>query len=150
MFKNFRVALTAMLTVAALGACSNDNLTNPGNGSATRFALESVNGNSLPYTFGQGGSTVSIQGDTYTLYTDNTYSEVTNETVSNGYQATNVQESESGNWYQNNTAVTFTPTSSTRNSFSSYTGSLSGGGLLGGGSALTITANGTVSVYSQQ
>ncbi len=150
MQKHLRAMLVAAISVATISACSNNDLTSPINSSGTRFALQTVNGNQLPFTFSQGGSTVSVQGDTYTLYADNTYTEVTNELVSNGYQSGQVQESESGTWYQNNTAVTFRPTSSTQNSFTPYTGSLSGGGFLGGGTTLTIAVNGTVSVYGER
>lgn len=141
--------LTAALLMAGVAACTD--VSGPSNQSAVgTYYLQTVNGNRLPYTFGQNGSNVSIQADTYTLNSDYTYSETTDETVSNGFQNSNVRHSEYGNWSQNNNAITFSP-SSTGGSYASYTGSLSGGGgLLGGGVDLTIAVNGTVSVYASQ
>lgn len=145
-----RTALVAALTVGALAACTDS--TSPLNQSAVgTYVLQTVNGNPLPYTFTQSGSQVSIQGDTYTLYNDYTYTENTDETVYNGYQTSSVRESEAGRWSQSNNAVTFTPTQSTFGNYTPYTASLTGGGgLLGGGASLTISINGTVSVYAKQ
>lgn len=142
--------LTATLAVMGLAACSD--VSGPNTQSAVgNYALQTVNGNRLPYTFGQNGTTVSVQSDTYTLNGDYTYTEYTNETVSNGFQNSNVTRTEYGQWSQNNNAVAFSPTQSSDGSYASYTGSLSGGGgILGGGADLTIAINGTVSVYTAQ
>lgn len=142
-----RAVLTAALCVGSLAACSD--ITNPnGQSAGGTYDLQTVNGSQLPYTFSTGGATVSVQSDVYTLTNNYSYSEVTTETVSNGFQNSNVTQTEYGNWSQNNNAITFTPTTSTQGSFTPYTGSLSGGGLLGGGANLTIAINGTVSIYS--
>lgn len=144
MQKRRLVTLTgAALCVAALAACSD--LTTPfGRSAAATYSLQTVNGYQLPYTFNQGGSTIAVQGDTYVLNNDYTYNEITNETVSNGYQGSNVSQTEYGTWSQNNSSIRFTPRSSTQGSYSSYTGYLDGGGTL------SIALNGTTSVYYAQ
>ncbi|MGI8508970.1 MAG: hypothetical protein ACR2MQ_06565 [Gemmatimonadaceae bacterium] len=140
--------ITAALLTAGVAACSD--VSGPSNQSAVgTYYLQTVNGNRLPYTFGQNGSNVSIQADTYTLNNDYSYTETTDETVYDGFQNSNVRHSEYGSWSQNNNAISFSP--STGGSYAPYTGSLSGGGnLLGGGADLTIAVNGTVSVYTAQ
>lgn len=142
--------LAATLATFGLAACSD--ISGPNTQSATgTYVLQTVNGNRLPYTFNQNGTIVSVQSDTYALNSDYTYSEYTNETVSNGFQNSGVTRTEYGNWSQNNNAVAFSPISSSNGSYASYTGSLSsGGGILGGGADLTISINGTVSIYSAQ
>jgi hypothetical protein len=141
--RSLSTLLGAMLCVGGLAACSD--VTNPfGRPAAATYSLQTVNGYQLPYTFDQGGSTVSIQGDTYVLHDDNSYGEITNETVSNGYQTSNVSQTEYGTWSQNGSSIEFRPTSSTRGSASSYTGYVDGQGTL------RISFNGTVSVYYAQ
>jgi hypothetical protein len=133
----------ALLCVGGLGACSD--ITNPNSRSAAAtYSLQTVNGFQLPFTFNDGSSVVSIQGDTYVVSDDGSYSEITNETVSDGFQTSNVSDTEFGTWSQRNSTITFRPTSSTRGSFASYTGQLDGFGTL------RIAVNGTVSVYFAQ
>lgn len=140
--RRWLTAISAAMFVGGLAACSD--VTNPfGQSAAATYSLQTVNGYPLPYTFGQNGSTVSIQGDSYVLNNDNSYGEVTNETVSNGYQGSNVTQTEYGTWSQNSGNITFRPTSSTRGSYSVYTGYLNNG-------TLSISANGTVSIYYAQ
>lgn len=135
--------------LVGLGACSD--LTNPVNQSAAgTYALVTVNGNNLPFTYSQGGTTVTIQSDTYALNNDGTYSELTDETISNGFQTQEVAETETGFWSQDNNALYFRPSSSTQGYVNSYTGSLTGGGILGGGTTLTLQVNGIVSVYQMR
>lgn len=133
----------AVLTVGGLAACSD--VTNPfARSAAATYSLQTVNGNPLPYTFYQNNSTVSIQGDAYVLNNDYSYGEITNETVSNGYQSSNATQTEYGTWSQNNSTITFTPTSGTRGSYSSYTAYLDNGGNL------RVSLNGTTSIYYAQ
>ena len=142
-----RVGMMAALCTVGAVACSDS--TSPfGDSASGTYYLDTVNGNQLPYIFSQGSSTVSIQADTYVLNNNGTYTETTQEQVSNGFGGSSVTQSEYGNWYQNNNAVEFDPVQSTRGSLSTYTGSLTGGTFSGGD--LTISANGTVSIYSKQ
>jgi hypothetical protein len=141
--------LVGALGASAFVACAD--ITSPANQSAAgRYALQTVNGYTLPYTFGSGNSTVSLQSDFYTLSNDGTYTETTNETVSNGFQYQNVTQNESGRWSQNGNAVSFYPSFNSQGNLNPYTGSLSGGGILSGGLSLTIGVNGVVSVYEMQ
>jgi len=134
------------LAVAAAGC--NDS-TGPTRRSAVGlYALQTVNGNALPYTFSTGGGvTETITSDRYTLNGDYTYTEVTRIQFSDG---TTTTASEAGNWAQNYNALSFQPTSSSSNNFSAYTASLTGGGVLGGGLTMTIGVNGVVEVYTMQ
>lgn len=139
----FSIVAAAMLAVAAINGCGTNTITNIGSLS-TSFALRTVNGKPLPYKFNQAASTVSVQADTYVLYVNNSYSETIDEILTTGSQSSNVQEAESGIWFRDTTAVTFSPTSSTRGASAPYTG------VLGADSTLTITVNDTVSVYSRR
>ena len=151
----FRTLCLVGLSVGAFAACSSlgslGNIFGSGTQAVTgNYTLRTVNGQQLPYTFSQNGSTTTIQSDYYALNTDNTYVETTSETVSNGLRTSNVTQTERGNWSQsNNGYVTFQPTYSTQGVTGSYSATLSGGGILGGGTTLTIAANGATSVYSQ-
>jgi hypothetical protein len=142
--RSLSTLLGAVLCVGLLTACSDT--TSPfGRQAAATYSLQTVNGYRLPYSFGnQDGSTTFIQGDAYVLHDDNSYGEITNETVSDGYQSYNVTETEIGTWSQNGNTIVFRPTSSTRGSFSSYSGYLDGQGTL------RISLNGTVSIYYAQ
>ena len=127
------------LGASAFVACSD--ITSPANQNASgQYALATVNGYSLPYTFGSGNSTVSLQS----------YNETTTETISNGFQSQYVTLNESGRWSQSGNAVSFYPSYNTQGNLNPYTGSVSGGGFLGGGLTLTIGVNGVVSVYEMQ
>ena len=146
----------AAVSIGTLAACSQLGTLGSvfGGGSQTvtgSYSLQTVNGNQLPYTFSQNGDSTTIQADYYTLNTDNTYVESTNETVSNGIRSSNVTQTERGNWSQSsNGIITFSPTYSSQGVTAAYSGTLGGGGVFGGGATLTISANGLQSVYSQQ
>ena len=155
MRSKFQTLCLAGISLSALAACSSlgslGNILGSGSQSVSgNYTLRTVNGQQLPYTFTQNGSTTTVQSDYYSLNTDNTYVETTNETVSNGLRTSNVTQTERGNWSQNNNgAISFQPTYSTQGVTGVYSGTLSGGGILGGGTTLTISANGANSVYSQ-
>jgi hypothetical protein len=155
MRSKLRALCLAGLSLGVLAACSSlgslGNIFGTGSQSVSgNYTLRTVNGSQLPYTFSQSGSTITIQSDYFALNTDNTYVETTNETISNGLRTSNVTQTERGNWSQNNNSgITFNPTYSTQGVTGAYSGSLSGGGILGGGTTLTISANGATSVYSQ-
>jgi hypothetical protein len=154
---SFRSICVAAISVGTLAACSSlGGLGNILGGGGTQtvagnYTLQTVNGNGLPYTFSQNGASTTIQSDYYSLNTDNTYVETTQETVSNGIRTSNVTQTERGNWQDNgNGTVTFQPTYSTQGVTGTYSGTVGGGGILGGATTLTISANGATSVYSHQ
>ena len=141
--RRMATVIGGVFCVGALAACSD--LTNPfGRSPVATYSLQTVNGYRLPYTFNDGISTISIQGDAYALHEDRSYGEITNETVSDGYRSTNVAQTEYGTWSGNNGDITFNPTSSTRSSYASYRGYVDNNGTL------TIALNGTQSVYYAQ
>jgi hypothetical protein len=153
----FRSICTAAIAIGTFAACSSiPGLGNILGGSGTQtvtgnYTLQTVNGNGLPYTFSQNGASTTIQSDYYSLNTDQTYTETTQETVSNGIRSSNVTQTERGNWQQSsNGVVTFQPTYSTQGVTGTYSGSVGGGGIFGGSATLTVSANGATSVYSHQ
>lgn len=112
------------------------------------YDLVTVNGRFLPYAYDRYGSTVVLQGDTYTLGSDHTYVESVDQIVYDAYGARRLPYREYGYWSQDNNAVTFTPDPYSGRGGYSYTGSLGTAGYSGRGVSLTIALNGTVSVYA--
>lgn len=148
MQQRLRSSLAMGLAALALGAAGCTDVTSTNSSAAGIYALQTVNGNPLPFSVQQSnGTVVTIQSDVYTLNTDNTYSERTSETLGNGQTVTRAEE---GDWSQNNNAIQFVPTVNTGGQYTNYTGSLTGGGLLSSGLTLTIGINGIVEVYQQQ
>ena len=143
--------LGSLATVAALTAFSacTDN-TSPSNQSAGgTYDLQTVNGTSLPYSYNTSSGTLTIESDTYTLNGDGTYNETISETISNGVGNSPTSDAEAGTWYQNGNAVVFSPSVSTQNNFTQYTGALSGSGTFSH-SSITFSYNGVVWVYDHR
>lgn len=136
-------SLAAIAALATFAGCYDT--TSPYNQQVNggSYSLQTVNATSLPYTYTSGGYTITIQSDIYTLNNNGTYSETINEIV-NGAPAS---DAESGNWSQNGNAVVFSPTYSTQQNYSQYTGSLSSGSTFSH-SSLTFSYNGVVWVYN--
>lgn len=142
-------SLTAFLAVASLAtlaACSDNTLTGTDSAGGS-YSLQTVNGTGLPYSYLAGGTTVTIQNDTYALSTNGSYSESINETLSNGGSSTPASDAEAGTWYQSGNAIVFSPSYSTQGNTTQYTGSLSGGGTFSH-SSITFSSNGVVWVYN--
>jgi hypothetical protein len=140
-------ALAMLATVAAMSACTDSTSPNAQNAGGT-YQLSTVNGSAIPYTYGSGSSTITINSDIYTLQPNGTYSETIDETLSDGYSTQPANDAESGNWYQSGNAVVFQPTYSTLSQQpTQYTGSLAGGGTFSH-STLTFSSGGVVWVYS--
>ncbi len=139
-------ALAAAVALAAFAACA-DTTAPSGQAAGGDYALQTVNGNVLPYTYSTGSGTVTIQNDVYTLNTNGAYSETINETVSNGFNTSQSSDQESGNWSQNGTAVVFSPSYSTQGNYTQYTGSLTNGSTFSH-SSLTFSYNGVVWMYN--
>lgn len=143
--------LGVTLALAGTAACA-DNTGPNGAFEAGLYALTSVNGYTLPYSFTDQstGGTTTLRSDVYTITGDGTYSEVISETVSNSYGTTPTTDSEQGTWIQNGGTITFSPTySSFSSNLSPYSGSLANGGTLSGPSLLISSPLGQL-VYERQ
>lgn len=122
--------LGVVLALAGTAACTDNSGPN-GTVTGGLYALTSVNGTALPYSFTDQstGGTTTLQSDVYTLNGNGTYSEVINETTSTGYGTSPTTDNESGTWSQSGTTVTFQPTySSFSGSLSPYSASIATGG----------------------
>lgn len=143
--RTFR-SLAVLGALAAFAACSDT--TSPYGGSVGgSYALQTVNGNTLPYSYTSGGRNISIQNDVYTLNNDGTYSESINETVSSGGSFSPASDAEAGTWYQSGSSIVFTPNYSTQNNYAQYTGSLSNASTFSH-SSITFSYNGVTWVYN--
>jgi len=139
-------SLATVAALAAFAACTDN--TSPNNQSAGgTYDLQTVNGNNLPYSYNTSSGTLTIDSDVYTLRSDGTYNETINETISNGVTSSPASDGEAGTWYQNGNAVVFSPSASTQNNFTQYTGSLTGSGTFSH-SSITFSYNGVVWVYN--
>ncbi len=139
-------SLAIVGALAAFAAC-NDS-TSPGTQLAGgSYALQTVNGSNLPYTYPAGSSTVTIQSDVYTLNNDGSYTETISEMISNGVTSTPNTDSEAGTWVQSGSTVAFAPSYSTQNNYSQYAGTLSASSTFSH-STLTFQSGGTMWVYA--
>lgn len=132
----FRSLATLGVALAFTGAAACTDTTNPnGTLAGGLYALASVNGTPLPYSYSNQntGGTTTLQSDVYTISGDGTYSETINETIANGYGTTPTTDNESGTWSQNGNTITFQPVSSTfvNPPYNAYTGTVASGGALG-------------------
>lgn len=142
--------LGAAVALAGTAACTDNSGPN-GTLSGGLYALSSVNGSGLPYTYTDQntGATTTLQSDVYTINTDGTYSEVINESVSSGFGSTPTTNTEAGVWTESGNVITFQPTQSTYSNAGAYSGSLSSGGLLGN-SALVFSSSLGQLVYQHE
>lgn len=125
--------LGVALALAGCAACTDNSGPN-GNVAGGLYALMSVNGVGMPYSFTDQstGGTTTLQSDVYTINGNGTYSEVINETTATGYGTAPTTDNESGTWAQNGNTITFQPTySSYSNTLSAYSASLATGGAFG-------------------
>ena len=146
MFTRTLKSFVAVGALAVAAACS-DTTSPYGASAGGSYSLQTVNGTNMPYSYTSGGRTIAIQSDIYTLNNDGTYSETINETISSGSSYSPASDAESGTWYQNGTAIVFTPTYSTQNNYAQYTGSLSTASTFNH-SSITFSYNGVVWVYN--
>ncbi|MEO8881280.1 MAG: hypothetical protein ABI446_12885 [Gemmatimonadaceae bacterium] len=106
----FARPLLAIAFVAGLAACgsnSNNGSTGPGNVSGT-YTLQSVGGNSLPYTFPNSSKEIVVTSATLHLNADNSYS-VSAAGSANGTSDNNVI-ADAGTYSVSGSTVTFTST----------------------------------------
>jgi len=144
MFSRVRLLFAAALVLGGTAACAD--LTGMNARADGTFYLQTVNGNRVPYSYtDNSGNSVTVQGDTYALNSNGTYTEQATYRINNG----TASQSESGNWSQSNNVVTFSPLQSSISDFAVYQGTLSNSGVFGGSRALSITINGTTAIYSE-
>lgn len=131
-----------LLCIASLlVACGGDSGTGP---SATAsiagvWNLKTINGQSLPFVFGQtGANKQEITSETYTLTADGSFTQIIGVRTTFNGQVTTQSEPDAGTYTLNGTAVTFRYLSDG----SSATGSWSG-------NTLTIAADGFAAVYQR-
>ena len=143
-------ALGVAITIVATAACTDNSGPN-GRAAGGLYALTSVNGTALPYTYSTGGSsTITLQSDVYTINTNGTYTEVINENVYNGFTSTPTTDNESGNWSQTGSTISFSPTFSSFNTtLTPYSGTLSSGGLFGNDALVFDSGSGQL-VYQHE
>jgi hypothetical protein len=142
--------LGVALALAVTAACT-DNTSPNGTLSTGLYALASVNGAGLPYTYSNSntGGTTTLQSDVYSINNDGTYSEVIQETASNGFGSSPTTDNESGVWTQNGNTITFQPTYSTFSNNTAYSGTLSNGGLFSGSTLVFSSSLGQL-VYQHE
>lgn len=137
------VLMAAALMVGGVTACSD--LTGANGRADGVYYLQAVNNNGLPFSYvdNSTGHTLTVLSDQYVLNTDGTYSDQQSYT-DNGAQRS---YTESGNWSQSGTIVTFTPVFSSTNNITSYQATI---GTSGYSSTKTMSVNfsGTVWYYS--
>jgi hypothetical protein len=125
--------LGVALALAGTAACTDNSGPN-GTDVGGLYALTSVNGVGMPYGFTDQstGGTTTLQSDVYTINRNGTYSEVINESTSNGYGTSPTTDDESGTWSQSGNTITFQPTySSFSSSLAPYSASLATSGAFG-------------------
>ena len=149
----FRSLATLGVALALAGTAACNDTTNP-NGSFTTglYALTTVNGTAIPYTYNDQttGGTTTVQSDVYTINSDGTYSEVINESTATSFGTTPRTDNEQGTWTQYNGTVTFQPTySSFSNALTPYSGSMASGGLNGNGALVFSSSLGQL-VYQHE
>lgn len=137
--------IAAFLALAPiLVACSSDKTTGPAVDSAVGvYVLQTINGSPLPFNAGsQGGVTVEIVTDTYSINADGTYSEQGSVRLTQVGSVTTQQVAETGVWQRSGTALNLHPIASSTGVLTDYSGSLAG-------STLTITISGFVGLYKK-
>jgi hypothetical protein len=137
-----RVLLAAALLVGGATACSD--LTGNNVSAEGSFALQTVNGQLVPYTYQDtNGNSIYLISDFYTLSSDGSYQEFrswrTNGILQSG--------AEDGEWSQSSNVVYFTPVTSDF-SLQQYQATVRSNGQFGGDRTLTISINGTTAIYS--
>lgn len=138
------VLMAAALLVGGVTACSD--LTGANGRADGVFYLQAVNNNNLPFSYvdNSTGHTLTVLSDQYLVNSDGTYSDQQSYT-DNGAQRS---YTESGNWSQSGTVVTFTPFFSSTNNTTAYQATIATGGSFGGTKTMSINFSGTVWYYS--
>ena len=121
-----RIAIAAL--ALGLAACTNTDVTSPSGSVSGTYALRTINGSSLPFTFSDG---YTLMSEVLTLRSDGSYS-------NDSQYSDGSVNSEQGYWSNLNNAITFDPTNAAE-----YQGSLSG-------NVLTEIFSGETDTYQRQ
>jgi hypothetical protein len=142
MMARMRVLLAAALLVGGATACSD--LTGNNVSAEGAFALETVNGTQVPYTYNDtNGNSIFLQSDFYSLNNDGSYTEF-RAWRENGLAQSGTED---GEWSQSSNVVYFTPVTSDF-SLQPYQATVRNSSDFGGSRTLTISINGTTAIYS--
>jgi hypothetical protein len=146
MFSRVRLLVAAALVVGGAAACSD--LTGFSGTADGTYFLQTVNGNPLPYTYNESGSTISVQSSTYVLNSDQTYTALLSYTITTNNQTTTGSQSESGDWSQSGNVVTLTPTFSSIGDYTIYSATMANSRTFGGTRTLRTSLNSLTAIYS--
>jgi hypothetical protein len=137
--------MAAALLVGGATACSD--LTGANARADGVYYLQAVNNNNLPFSYvdNSTGHTLTVLSDQYVLSSDGTYSDQQSYT-DNGAQRS---YTESGNWSQSGTIVTFTPFFSSTNNTTAYQATIGSGGSFNGAKTMSVNFSGTVWYYTE-
>lgn len=124
-----------VLMLVFLGACG-DSGTGPEDSTSGTYALETVNGNRVPYTILQfGNDKIEVVAGSITINADNTFSWRVTLRTTEGGRVTTEEDRYTGTYTRNNNAFSFTD-----NEGDAYAASVQGG-------TLTMTVEGLVLVF---
>jgi hypothetical protein len=146
MFSRARLLVAAALVVGGAAACSD--LTGFNGTADGSYFLQTVNGNTLPYSFSESGSTITVLSGTYALNSNRTYTALLTYRITTGSQTSTGSQSESGDWTQSGNSVTFTPTFSDVGDYTVYSATIANSSTFGGSRTLRTSVNGLTAVYS--
>jgi len=146
MFSRARLLVAAALVVGGAAACSD--LTGFNGTADGSYFLQTVNGNTLPYSFSESGSTITVLSGTYALNSNRTYTALLTYRITTGSQTSTGSQSESGDWTQSGNSVTFTPTFSDVQDYTVYSATMANSSTFGGSRTLRTSVNGLTAVYS--
>ena len=103
--------LFAVLALATLAACGSDSSINPNNDAVEGvYSLRTVNGQPLPYTVQQNGTTIVLTSDVLTVSNDGSWNETIAYRLSQNGQTTNEADADAGSWSRSGDIMTFTST----------------------------------------
>ena len=146
MFSRARLLVAAALVVGGAAACSD--LTGFNGTADGSYFLQTVNGNPLPYSFNESGTTITVLSGTYALNSNRTYTALLTYRITTGSQTSTGSQSESGDWTQSGNSVTFTPTFSDVQDYTVYSATIANSSSFGGSRTLRTSVNGLTAVYS--
>lgn len=134
-----RLFAPLLLLTLTTAACGGSDSTGPVSVAGT-YALSTVNGATLPFTFSEEGFTVDIMSDVYVLAADGKFTNTTGAKVTLNGETQTTSEISTGTWKLTGAAIALTKTDS---SDGDLTGTIGDGkmSLTGGGFALIYLRN---------
>ena len=99
--------LFAVFALATLAACASDS-TNPNNDAVEGvYSLRTVNGQPLPYTVQQNGTTIVLTSDVLTVSEDGSWNETIAYRLTQNSQTTNEADADAGSWSRSGSVISF-------------------------------------------